>query len=170
MRDLHPVRHIVFGAILAVAFAGLLGAQNQHRFVAVHRHSPLAMLPLQEQDSPLTIRSTTHTIVDALTTGELQNSTTRAIVAYKMGWMYVFRDASRKPEPTIGVFMNVPAGIAPGNTTIVPAQGILVAEIPEDAKAVVFFVAEVEFADDKSFSADIEKLALRAVKDGAELK
>jgi hypothetical protein len=108
--------------------------------------------------------------VDALTTGELQNSTTRAIVAYKMGWMYVFRDASRKPEPTIGVFMNVPAGIAPGNTTIVPAQGILVAEIPEDAKAVVFFVAEVEFADGKSFSADIEKLALRAVKDGAELK
>jgi hypothetical protein len=45
------------------------------------------MLPLQEQDSPLTIRSTTHTIVDALTTGELQNSTTRTIVAYKMGWM-----------------------------------------------------------------------------------
>jgi len=28
----------------------------------------------------------------------------------------------------------------------------------------------VEFADGKSFSADIEKLALRAVKDGAELK
>jgi hypothetical protein len=53
----------------------------------------------------------------------LRNSS-KTIVSYSMGWMFVFRDASRKPQSRIGRSMDIREGIAPDAMTIVLAQGV----------------------------------------------
>jgi hypothetical protein len=167
VRNSLVVRSILLGAVLTAGFAVLLQARPAQKFVSAGRHHGLVMAPVQQKDCPLTIRSTTHATVDALTSGELQNASDKTIVAYKIGWLYVIRDGGHKTESTVGKIMNAPGGIAPEATTIVPAQGVWVAQIPEAAKSVAFFVA---FADGSRFTADVNDVADRAVKDAAKAK
>jgi len=58
------------------------------------------MISVQQKECPFTIQETTHALADALTGAVLRNSSSKnssskTIVAYRMGWMFVFCDASR---------------------------------------------------------------------------
>jgi hypothetical protein len=164
------LRPILIVTMLAAGCAIGIHGQTPQGFVPLGGHHHLAMSPVQQTDCPLAIRQTTHAMVDAFTGGVLQNAGDKTVVSYKMGWVLVFRNAKRKPEVTVGKIMNVPAGIESGATVVVPAQGVWVAKIHEDAKVVAFFVADVEFADGTHFTSDIDQMAQRAMKDYADLK
>jgi hypothetical protein len=81
-----------------------------------------------------------------------------------------YSDPQRKPQSTFGKAMNVPSGIEPNGTTVIPAQGVRMSTIPEQAKAIVFFVADVEFLDGTRFIADVQPLIERQSKELADFK
>lgn len=170
MQISRTLRYILFGTVLSTSCSMFLLAGAPQRFVSVGGHHGVTMISVQQMECPFTIQETTHAVVDALTGAVLRNSSSKTIVSYRMGWMFVFRDASRKPQSRIGRSMNIPEGIAPDAVTIVPAQGVWVSEISQDTRAIAFFVADVEFTDGSHFAADIDQLAQREAKEVSQLK
>jgi hypothetical protein len=127
-------------------------------------HDGLEMLLVVQDDCPFKLVETTHGIPDILKSGQLKNGGDKTIVSYRMGWVVLFHDPGRKFESAVGKVMNVPAGIKPRETIVLPAQGIQMSSIPEGARLVAFFVADVEFADGTHFVADVERIASQESK------
>jgi hypothetical protein len=77
-----------------------------------------------------------------------------------LGWIVVF--PSGKNEIHLGVQIKIPAGIEAGAACDSPAQAIS----PEHAKlvatAIAFFIAEVYFATEKPWKANLAQVRLQA--------
>ncbi len=95
-----------------------------------------------QSDSPAALIQTTHGADDWLVSAKLKNQSSRTIVAYKIGWAYI--GPGEKQDVNSGVWMNVPAGIAPNVVYDVAAQNV---PPNMNANLTVFFVAEIKFAD-----------------------
>lgn len=66
--------------------------------------------------------------------------------------------------------MNFPAGIKPGSTANVPAQGINPMSFQERPRCVAFFVAELKFADATTWKADLNDIQRMAETLGNEFR
>jgi hypothetical protein len=82
----------------------------------------------------------------------LENGGEKTIVSYRIGWAYVHPYGI---EFHAGALMSVPEGIEPGRIQEVPDQAV-----PFDARAerVIFFVAELTFADGGRWKTDHEDI------------
>lgn len=121
-------------AVLVIALSmGLFGCQ--HRVMSI----------VGQNGSPASLISTTHTSADYLASGELHNSSSQPIVEYRIGWVSVV--APGKSVVSVGEAMNVPSGIAPESTTVIPAQSVIAESVGRDVRCLAFFVAEVKFAN-----------------------
>jgi hypothetical protein len=122
--------------------------------------SSIAMSALPQPSGPASLIETTHTNADLLAAAKLQNSATGPIVCYRVGWVAVHSaggSAVRLGEP-----INVPAGIAPGATTRVPAQAVDPAKFRKANRFLGFFVAEVKFNDGNVWKADLKEIQREA--------
>lgn len=93
------------------------------------------------KDSPVVLVQTTHGTPEALESAQWVNRSNRQITSYRIGWLTVI---GGKNIFHVGQWMNLPAGVKPGATTTVPAQGI---PLNRKASSMIFYVAGVRFAD-----------------------
>jgi len=96
----------------------------------------------------------THGFPDLLMAATLKNRSEKTIISYRIGWGYVLQNGM---EFHTGARMSVPAGVKPGRIHTVPGQGI---PLDQRAEQVVFFVAELTFANGDHWTA--KKKDLRA--------
>lgn len=93
------------------------------------------------KDSPVALVQTTHGIPDALESAQWVNRSNQQITSYRIGWLTFI---GGKNTFHVGPWMNLPAGVKPGATAAVPAQGI---PLNRKASSMIFYVAGVRFAD-----------------------
>ena len=91
-------------------------------------------------------------ISDLLMTARLKNNSDKPIKSYRIGWAYVLRNGVQFHA---GAELNVPAGIRPSETCEVPDQTI---PLNLNAERVIFFVAELTFADGSRWKANNEDI------------
>ena len=101
-----------------------------------------------QRGAPAHLVQTTHGYPSLLTAARLKNDGKKLITSYRIGWAYLRPDGI---EFHVGVLMNVPASLKPGDINDVSDQAI-----PFDARAqsVIFFVAELSFADGSRWTAN----------------
>jgi hypothetical protein len=97
---------------------------------------------------------TTHGL-DLLTAAKLKNRSEKTIISYRIGWGYVLQNGI---EFHTGALMSVPAGVKPGRVRNVPGQGI---HLAPGAEQVIFFVAELTFANGDHWTARKKDLRAR---------
>jgi hypothetical protein len=100
-----------------------------------------AMLWLRQANSPATLIQSVHSREDFLQSATLKNVSNASLDSYRIGWVVVFPGG--KDKVGLGLPVDVPEGIEPGQTTDVPAQGVNPHFAAEGASAVVFFVTDV---------------------------
>ena len=120
--------------------------------------SGTAMLPAPQRNAPAALVVTTHTSTDLLQSAKAHNNNNKRLVAYRIGWAYVFRSEFQFHK---GPMMNVPVGIAPHSDFDVPAQAI---PLNRNANAVVFFVAQVTFADGSQWKSSQQQIRRSVAK------
>lgn len=107
-----------------------------------------AVLPAEQKDAPARLISATHGVDDWLITALLKNNSSKTIVAYRIGWVYVI-DSHRKFHQ--GESWDVSAGIAPGSIYNIPPQNV---KPNARSKFTEIFVAELKFSDGTRWKAD----------------
>lgn len=100
-----------------------------------------AMLRLPQPSCPAILGRSVHSITDFLMSATLKNVSNASLVGYRIGWVVVYPGG--KDKVGLGLPVDVPTGLEPGQTTEVPAQGVDPRFASGGATAVVFFVAEV---------------------------
>jgi hypothetical protein len=108
----------------------------------------------QEKGPAQLVSSTAHGF-DLLTAATLKNRSKKTIISYRIGWGYVLQNGT---EFHTGARMSVPAGVKPSKTCNVPAQGV---DFPAGAEQVIFFVAELTFANGDHWTAKKKELRAR---------
>lgn len=106
-----------------------------------------------QYNEPLPLMSATHGLKDLLKSGKVLNISTRIIKGYRIGWVYEY--PGRSSEVVLGNWVRVPVGLKPMNFGNVPPQNASAGPINNGAKLVQFFVAEVKFADNSNWKADL---------------
>ena len=86
----------------------------------------------------------------------LKNDSNKPIASYRIGWAYVRPNGIDLHK---GALMSVPMGIKPGDIHDVSDQAV---PFDERAQSVIFFVAELGFADGSDWKVDIEDIAHEA--------
>ena len=115
----------------------------------------LVIAPKERAPAQL-VPPTTHGLDDLLTAATLQNRSEKTIISYRIGWGYVLQNGI---EFHTGALMSVPAGVKPGRIRHVPGQGI---HLAPGAEQVIFFVAELTFANGDHWTARKRDLRARA--------
>jgi hypothetical protein len=108
----------------------------------------------QEKAPAQLVSPTTHGF-DLLAAATLKNRSEKTIISYRIGWGYIVQNGI---EFHTGALMSVPAGVKPGRTHNVPAQGV---DFPPGAEQVIFFVAELTFANGDHCTAKKKDLRAR---------
>ena len=98
---------------------------------------------------------TTHGFPDLLMAARLKNRSEKTIISYRIGWEYVLQNGM---EFHTGALMSVPDGVKPGRIHKVPGQGI---PLDQRAEQVIFFVAELTFANGDHWAAKKKDLRAR---------
>ncbi|SRR5216683_378696 len=132
---------------LAVAFV-LVGCA-----VAATR---VAMVLAMQRTAPAYLVQTTHGYPNLLKAARLKNDSNKPIASYRIGWAYVRPNGIDLHK---GALMSVPMGIKPGDIHDVSDQAV---PFDERAQSVIFFVAELGFADGSDWKVDIEDIAHEA--------
>jgi hypothetical protein len=91
-----------------------------------------------------------------LKSARLKNDSGRPITSYRIGWANV---RSNGIELRRGNLFSVRKEIKPGDTNEIPDQ---VVPFDESAESVIFFVAELTFADGSNWEVDIKDIAPEA--------
>lgn len=141
---------LVLGLFLSFALAWPSAAQTPQRSGMIGASS------FVQQGSPAIINRVTPTPNDLLAGGTIKNIGTKTITGYRIGWIA----AGREEPPTVklGIWINVPEGIAAGQTHDLLPQRVAPISAQQEARDLVFFVAEVKFAEAEVWKADSEKL------------
>ncbi len=116
------------------------------------------MLIASQETAPARLIQTTHGLSSLLTAADLKNCSEKQIVSYRIGWAYVRGNVVKFHT---GSVMNVPAGIAPGSVYEVPDQAVT---LDSGVEKIIFFVAEVKFADGSQWKAankEIKRVGLK---------
>lgn len=108
----------------------------------------------QEKAPAQLVPPTAHGL-DLLAAATLKNRSEKTIIAYRIGWGYVLQNGI---EFHAGALMSVPAGVKPGRIHNVPGQGV---HLAPDAEQVIFFVAELTFANGDHWTAKKKDLRAR---------
>lgn len=119
------------------------------------------MRPVLQSDSPLVLLRATHGRNDLLEHAVVRNLSKSTIRSYRMGWIVVYRDAQKKPEVHPGELISVQGGIKPKGFHDVPSQRVPGSLLNHEVRAVMFFVAEVQFDDGRVFKADTNQIVER---------
>jgi hypothetical protein len=101
----------------------------------------VAMIMATQPAAPARLIQTTHGYPDLLKSAQLKNASGKSIASYRIGWAYVHQ---RGVEFRKGALMAVPSGVKPGETCNIPDQAVA---FDQQARSVIFFVAEVTFTD-----------------------
>jgi hypothetical protein len=109
---------------------------------------------MAQLDRPAYLLSATFGVKDLFLRGVISNQGSNTVVSYRLGWVYIYPD---RTELKLGEWMNVPAGIAPGELHEVPAQGVSPEPVRLGAKRVEFFVAEVKYSGGGSWKEDLSQ-------------
>ncbi len=116
----------------------------------------VAMVMATQRSAPAHVVQTALEHPNFLKGARLNNDSGTAIASYRIGWANVYPNAI---ELRRGSPINVRRGIKPGDTHDVPDQ---VMPFNESAQSVIFFVAEVTFADGSNWEVDIKDIAPEA--------
>jgi len=116
---------------------------------------PIGLVIAPQEEAPAhLVPPTTHGF-DLLTAATLKNRSEKTIISYRIGWGYVLQNGM---EFHTGALMSVPAGVKPGRIHNVPGQGI---HLAPGAEQVIFFVAELTFANGDHWTAKKKDLRAR---------
>lgn len=122
----------------------------------------IAVTPRRSQlHGPAALKTATFGISDLFLRGTLVNRGQKSIVAYRIGWVYLY--SVGKSEIVLGNWTNVPEGIKPESEHRVPAQGASPEPLGKGARLVQFFIAELKYDDGRTWKEDlreIKKIAL----------
>jgi hypothetical protein len=114
------------------------------------------MVQAMQRTAPAHLARITFGYPNLLKVAQLKNESRKPITSYRIGWANVHRDGI---ELHRGDMTSVPGGIEPGHMHDVSDQMIA---LDERAQSVVFFVAEVSFADGSNWKIDIPNIAHEA--------
>ncbi|SRR5712692_4896092 len=145
------MRKFLFGCFFA-----LLLAVSSASFGQGHG---TAMLILEQPESPAVLVGTYHTTKDLLQSAKLKNVSEHPVVRYRIGWVVVYPSGNKVG---LGLPIDTPAGIKPGETADVPAQAVSPDFGREGASAVVFFVTDVCTAAGNAWKPELEKIEQKA--------
>ena len=102
------------------------------------------MSMLHERENPANLIEITSTMTDFLQSAKLKNTSDKIITGYRIGWVVPY--PSGKGKLALGLPVDVPEGIRPGEIVHVSAQEVSVRYAKEGATSVVFFVTDVRFS------------------------
>jgi hypothetical protein len=119
-----------------------------------------AMLTLKQPDSPGILVRSVHSNKDFLQSAGLKNVSSVSLTGYRIGWVVVYPGGRNKVG--LGLRVDVPEGIDPGQTAEVPAQGVSPHFYADGASAVVFFVTDVHTATNIVWKPELEKIEQEA--------
>lgn len=123
-------------------------------------HGGTGMIMLEQPDSPAILIETHHTTKDLLQSAKLKNIGKRLVTSYRVGWVVVYPSGRNKVG--LGLPIDVPAGIRPGEIANVPAQTVSLDFAKEGGSAVVFFVTDVYSAGGPTWKPDLDKIEQKA--------
>jgi len=115
-----------------------------------------AMLSLRQPGSPAILVRTVHDVKDFLKSATLKNVSNTSLTGYRIGWVVVYPRGKNKVG--LGLPVDVPEGIEPGQIAEVPAQGVSPVFSAEGAYAVVFFVTDVHTAMGAVWKPELEEI------------
>jgi len=116
---------------------------------------PIGLVIAPQEEAPAQLVPPTSHGFDLLTAATLKNRSKKTIISYRIGWASILQDGI---EFHTGALMSVPAGVKPGRTHNVPGQGI---HLAPGAEQVIFFVAELTFANGDHWTAKKKDLRAR---------
>jgi hypothetical protein len=114
------------------------------------------MLRLRQPNSPVAFERTVHSTKDCLLSATLKNVSNTPLVGYRIGWVVVYPGG--KDKVGLGLPVDVPEGLEPGQTTVVPAQGVNPRFAVEGATVMVFFVTEVRAASGTVWKPELSRI------------
>jgi hypothetical protein len=117
---------------------------------------PIRLVIAPQKEAPAQLVPPTSHGFDLLMAATLKNRSEKTIISYRIGWGYVLQNGI---EFHTGALMRVPAGVKPGRIHHVPGQGI---DLAPGAEQVIFFVAELTFANGDHWTAKKKDLRARA--------
>jgi hypothetical protein len=112
-------------------------------------------------NEPATLEEITHTFADQFAAGVLRNNGSRRITSMRVGWAVVSKTGEYSEHT--GALIDLGSPLAEGIVDALPNQNVT--EISEDFVKLVFFVAEVNFADGGSYTADAARVKTIALTD-----
>jgi len=116
---------------------------------------------LRQPDSPAQfVRTRNNVKEDLLKFATLKNVGDSPITGYRIGWVAVYDQG--KDKVGLGLPVDVPDGINPGQTVEVSAQGVSPNLLAEGPLAIVFFVAETRTTNAPTWKPDIEQIEVQA--------
>lgn len=115
-----------------------------------------AMLRLRQPDTPAALVRTVHSVEDFLQSATLKNVSNASLSGYRIGWVVVYPGG--KDKVGLGLPVDVPEGLEPGQTAQVPAQGVNPHFAAEGASAVVFFVTDVQTVSGTVWRPDLARI------------
>jgi hypothetical protein len=116
---------------------------------------PIGLVIAPQEEAPAQLVPPTTHGFDLLMAATLKNRSEKTIISYRIGWGYVLQNGI---EFHAGALMSVPAGVKPGRIHNVPGQGI---HLAPGAEQVIFFVAELTFANGDHWTAKKKDLRAR---------
>src|SRR5262245_23709322 len=123
MSSYRASRFVVLGFALATVVSLSTSAQSGRKDESpIHEHGLRVGLAVQK-DCPLKLLESTHGVEDLLLKAVLKNVGHETVASYRIGWVILFEDTSRKPKSVVGKVMNTPSGVEPGAATTAVAQG-----------------------------------------------
>jgi len=118
---------------------------------------PIGLVIAPQEGAPARVVPPTSHGFDLLMAATLKNRSKRTIISYRIGWGYVLQNGI---EFHTGALMSVSAGVKPGRIHNVPGQGI---HLAPGAEQVMFFVAELTFANGDHWTAKKKDLRARRI-------
>ena len=93
------------------------------------------------------------------------NVSEHSVTGYRIGWVVVY--PSGRSKVGLGLAIDVPAGIKPGEVANVPAQAVSLDFVKEGASAVFFFVTDVYSTGVPAWKPELVKVATKSPRNGA---
>jgi hypothetical protein len=119
-----------------------------------------AMIRLIQPDSPAIFIRTTYHVKELLKSATLKNVSNTSLTGYRIGLIAVYPGG--KDKVGLGLQVDVPKGIDPGQIIEVPAQAASPSFSVENASALVFFITDVHTATGTVWNPELEQIEKEA--------
>ena len=111
-----------------------------------------SLVVIPQPKCPAALASATHIVSDFLHSAVLRNLSDRPLIGFRLGWVVLF--PSGKTQLHLGACVRLLEAVQPSAVGAVPAQMAL----PEAARLMAFFVAEVFLVGEKPWKADLAEI------------